>query len=279
MLKQRCRDSGEEKEKRARGRHGTAFVNFDDIMTDIAKNISVNCSTQPSNETKTAEPNKAGSIDPKQFALNSETFALNSETFAKAGEVLSNLAQHFVSVMDPFAAHEFIPPTQPNGNSSNTPTGSGSQNEPNQTKDSQVVIDDNQTNVPRTDAAPTPPQSNTPIVPVETVPVNSPIDLVTIEDDVEIPTAPRQSSPTPDWAMVDEFGYVDDASQSKNTGAIPKTSTTSNPSSVASIDTGAHALPNYAVLARDLEDHLHHTLISQSSQTPPQMPIAYHTSK
>ncbi|KAG4074497.1 hypothetical protein HA402_015786 [Bradysia odoriphaga] len=271
MLKQRCRDFGEDKDKerRARGRHSTAFVNFDDIMTDIAKNISVNCTAQPANETnKNAEQNKTSPIDPKQFALS-------SETFAKAGEVLSNLAQHFVSVMDPFAVHEFIPTTEPTGANTPAPTGSGTQNVPNKMNDSQtVVIDENQENNAKEaqmDASPavvpTPPQSNTP--------TESAKDLVTIEDDVEIPSAPRESSPTPDWAMVDAFGIVEEARQPKNTGAIPKTPAIPTPTaSIGSAD--AVPLPNYAVLARDLEDHLHHTLKSQASQTPPQMPIVHH---
>lgn len=277
MLKQRCRDScdDKDKDKRARGRHSSAFVNFDDIMTDIAKNISVNCTTQPSNDPKNAEQNATGPIDPKQFVLN-------SETFAKAGEVLSNLAQHFVSVMDPFAVHEFVPTTEPNGNSDSTntaaSTSNATQNEPKKTNDSQTaVVDENQdksVHEPQSDAAqaavPTPPQSHTPVVPAET---NA--NLVTIEDDVEIPLAPRDSSPTPDWAMVDAFGYVEEAGQPRNTGAIPKTSAIPTPASIGSVD-AAQALPNYAILARDLEDHLHTTLKSQSSQTPPQVPIVHH---
>lgn len=280
MLKQRCRESGEEKEKdkRARGRHSTAFANFDDIMTDIAKNYSVNCTTQATNETKNVEQNVNAQIDPKQFVLN-------SETFAKAGEVLSNLAQHFVSVMDPFAVHEFIPTTEPNGNATGAPasTSNATQSEPKNTNCCEAVpVEENQdknANAAAPSAVPTPPQSNTPAVPVERDTNN----LVTIEDDVEIPSAPREASPTQDWAMVDAFGTVEEApGQSNHTGAIPKTPAIPTPASVGSVD-AAQAMPNYAVLARDLEDHLRTTLKSQSSQTPtqtpPQMPIVHHHSK
>lgn len=264
MMKQRCafRESceGKDKDKKARHhRNENAFVAFDDIMTDIAKNISTHCTTQPSNEAaQNAEQNgnKPNPIDPKQFALN-------SETFAKAGEVLSNLAQHFVSVMDPFAVHEFIPTTQTNAN--------GAQNEASKAGEPQKANDDNQNT--GSDAQPdTVPlvASVTPTESATSIPAKE--QVVTIEDLEEMPSAPpRQSSPIPDWAVVDAFGHVE-GDQPKNTGAIPKTSSVHTPTSVGSVD-AAQALPNYAILARDLEDHLHHTLKSQASQTPPQMPI------
>lgn len=274
MMKQRCsfRESceGKEKDKKARHRNDNAFVSFDDIMTDIAKNISTHCTTQPSTEPKNAEQNrdKSNPIDPKQFALN-------SETFAKAGEVLSNLAQHFVSVMDPFAVHEFIPPTQTNGN--------GTQSETKKADEPQKVADENQDKglnvqpnvVPLATSTPPTILSFTP--PATPVTANSPKELVTIEDVTELPSAPRDSSPIPDWAVVDAFGQIEGHIEPpQNTGAIPKTSAIQTPSSVGSVD-AAQALPNYAILARDLEDHLHLTLKSQASQTPPpQMPIIHH---
>jgi len=264
MMKQRCsfRDNGEGKEKDKRARHhrnDSAYVVFDDIMTDIAKNISTHCNVQAPTDANNAEQSRDKSsptIDPKQFALN-------SETFAKAGEVLSNLAQHFVNVMDPFAVHEFIPTTQANGN--------GTQNETNKPAEPQKVADNNA--VPL--AASTPPQPIIPIVPSTPIPVNAVNEqLVTIEDVADVPSAPRDSSPTPDWVEVDAFGRIE-GEQPKHTGAIPKTSTAQTPTSVGSVD-AAQPLPNYAILARDLEDHLHHTLKSQASQTPPQMPIIHH---
>lgn len=260
MMKQRCafREAyeGKDKDKRARHRNDNAFVAFDDIMTDIAKNISTQCTTQTSNDAPSAEQNKDKSNPIEQFTLN-------SETFAKAGEVLSNLAQHFVSVMDPFAVHEFIPTTQTNGN--------GTQNEVNKPEES---TGDNRNK----NAQPTAVPLATPIVPTPAVPtptVHSLNEQVTIEDVEEMPSAPtapsaRDSSPT-DWAVVDAFGHIE-GDQAKNTGVIPKTPAVQTPGSVGSVD-AAQALPNYAILARDLEDHLHHTLKSQASQTPPQMPI------
>lgn len=271
MMKQRCsmREAceGKEKDKKARHRNDNAFVAFDDIMTDIAKNISTHCSTQPSTEKHNAEQNndKSSPIDPKQFVLN-------SETFAKAGEVLSNLAQHFVSVMDPFAVHEFIPNTQTNVN--------GTQNETKKADEPQTVTDENQdkgsnaqpTSVPSTSSESTPLLTPT-VSATPSVTENSPKELVTIEDVIEPTSAPRDSSPIPDWAMVDALGHIE-GDQPKNTGAIPKASAIQTPTSVSSVD-AAQALPNYAILARDLEDHLHHTLKSQASQTP-QMPIIHH---
>lgn len=261
MMKQRCsfRDTCE-KDKRSRHRNDHAFVAFDDIMTDIAKNISTHCTTQPSNDANNAEQNKEKSnpMDPKQFALN-------SETFAKAGEVLSNLAQHFVNVMDPFAVHEFIPTTQTNGNGSQ-------QMETNTADQPQKATDENQngSNVQPTAVPFAASTLATPIVPTP-VPIHSVNEQVTIEDVDDIASAPRDSSPIPDWAVVDAFGHIE-GDQVKRTGAIPKTPVVQSPSSVGSVD-AAQALPNYAILARDLDDHLHHTLISQASQTPPQMPI------
>lgn len=282
MMKQRCsfRDNfeGKDKDKRARHRHDTGFVAFDDIMTDIAKNLSTQCT---SNDANTADQNKekASPIDPKQFVLN-------SETFAKAGEVLSNLAQHFVSVMDPFAVHDqFIPTNQTSGASAQATN----QNVATKTDESEKAADKSQENgftvqsnagpfnvaplMATQFAAPTLPTPILPVAPVSVNPVNS---QVTIEDVVDVPSAPRDSSPTPDWAVVDAFGHIDEGEQTKHTGTIPKTPTAKTPSSVGS----AEALPNYAILARDLEDHLHHTLKSQASQTPPQqVPIVHHPSK
>lgn len=275
MMKQRCsfRDNfeGKDKDKRARHRHSTGYT-FDDIMTDIAKNISTQCTTQPSNEANNADQNppKSNPIDP------TAQFALNSETFAKAGEVLSNLAQHFVSAMDPFAVHEFAATGQ-----TPTPTNvSGTQNETNKAAEAQKVAAENQDidlNAVR-QAVPLIPTTTTPIEPATSIPSNSSNEIVTIEDVIEQPSAPRDSSPTPDWAVVDAFGHIED--QPKNYGAIPKTSSAiPTPNSVGSVDAAqAQALPNYAVLARDLEDHLHHTLKSQASQTP-QMPVHHHPSK
>lgn len=274
MMKQRCsyRDSfeGKEKDKRARHRHDTGFVAFDDIMTDIAKNLSTHCT---SNDANNAEQNKekASPIDPKQFALN-------SETFAKAGEVLSNLAQHFVSVMDPFAAHEFIPTNQTSGNADQK--GTSKTDEPEKVDKSQENDFTGQFNAAPFNVAP--PNTvqfaaSTLSSPTTTpISVNSQQDQVTIEDVVEVPSAPRDSSPIPDWAVVDAFGHIDEGDQTKHTGTIPKTTASKTPSSVGSADV---QLPNYAILARDLEDHLHHTLKSQASQTPPQVPIVHHPSK
>lgn len=283
-MKQRCsfRDGceGKDKEKRARHRNEnhSAFVAFDDIMTDIVKNISTQCTTQPqpTNEaaTNATNQNRANPIDP------TKQFALNSETFSKAGEVLSNLAQHFVSVMDPFAVHEFIPTTT---TTSDYRTQSETNNRPDeQPKVAEENVDKNSNDQPS--AAVSIPPSNTPIVPATPVPVETPKERVTIEDVIEAPTStPRDSSPATDWAVVDSFGHIEEGGdqQPKHTGAIPKTPTAVHtPSSVGSVDAAAaQALPNYAILARDLEDHLHHTLKSQASQTPPQMPIVHHPSK
>lgn len=281
MMKQRCsfREGceGKDKEKRARHRNeNSAFVTFDDIMSDIVKNISTQCTTQSptSSDATNANQNKANPIDPKQFALN-------SETFSKAGEVLSNLAQHFVSVMDPFAVHEFIPATPPmNGNDNQNKTNINKPDEPQNVAEENVVNNFNEQSSPMApSAASSMSPSNTPITPV---PADMPKERVTIEDVIEPTPAPRDSSPAADWAVVDSFGHIEEAGdQPKHTGAIPKTqSTVHTPtSSVGSVDASAtaQALPNYAVLARDLEDHLHHTLKShQASQTPPQMPIVHH---
>lgn len=271
MMKQRCsfRDNfeGKDKDKRARHRHSTGYT-FDDIMTDIAKNISTQCTTQSSNEANNAEPNppKSQPIDPMQFALN-------SETFAKAGEVLSNLAQHFVSAMDPFAVHEFSATSQ-------TPTATnvnGTENETSKADEAKKVAAENQ-DIDMNAVRQAVPLIPTPMEPATSTPSNSPNEIVTIEDVIEQPSAPRDSSPTPDWAVVDAFGHIEE--QPKNYGAIPKTSSAiPTPNSVGSVDAAqAQALPNYAVLARDLEDHLHHTLKSQASQTP-QMPVIHHPSK
>jgi len=273
MMKQRClfRDA-EGKEKKSRHRQDHAFIGFDDIMTDIAKNFSAQCTTQPSNETKNSEKNgenKSHENDAKQFALN-------TDTFAKAGVVLSNLAQHFVSVMDPFAVHEFIP-TVPTTQTNSTEPKPNSAQPAEKKDDNQQKVSVEASNLP-TNSMPSTESisstgssvsSTTPIIPI----VDSPKEQVTIEDLIELPSAPRDSSPIPDWALVDSNGHVE-GDQPKHTGAIPKTSPIATPS-VESTDS-AQALPNYAVLARDLENHLHHTLKSQASQTPPQMPIVHH---
>lgn len=283
-MKQRCGFRGEgwegkDKDKRARHRNeNPAFVAFDDIMTDIAKNISAHCTTQPSNEPSNAEPSreKATPIDPIQYALS-------SETFAKAGEVLSNLAHHFVNVMDPFAMHA----NQTSGNSSqasgsaNQMNGNSNPNEATKTNEEQNVADENQnggSNV-QSEASVSNSASNEPIVPTTD---SAKEQVVTIEDvmDCEPSSPPRETTPTHDWAVVDSFGRVEETDQTKQTGAIPKVPVVQSPaSSVGSVVDGAAALPNYAVLARDLENHLHHTLKSQASQTPPQMPIIHHPSK
>lgn len=277
LLKQRCssfRDAseGKDKDRKSRHRNESAFVAFDDIMADIAKNISTHCIVQPStNDANNSEQNQEKSIPTQSTPIDPKQFALNSETFAKAGEVLSNLAQHFVSVMDPFAVHEFIPNTQTNAN--------GPKNETKKADEPQTVVQENEDKglnaVPVAES--TKPKETSPIVAAAaSIPVNSPKEQVTIEDVIDQPSAPRDSSPTADWFVVDANGHIED--QPKTTGAIPKTSAVETPISVGSVD-AAQALPNYAILARDLEDHLHLTLKSQASQTPPQMPIIHHPSK
>jgi len=269
MMKQRClfREAYEakEKDKKPRHRHDNPIHVFDDIMTDIAKNISTHCTTQTSNETKSAEQSKehkSNENDPQQFALN-------SETFAKAGVVLSNIAQHFASVMDPFAVHEFIPTTQM---TSNEPTPNSAQSPEKKAAEAQKVADEKQAEATNIQTNPMPwNEAATPMA------VDSPKELVTIEDLPDQPSAhvtePRDSSPIPDWALVDVNGQVE-GDQPKNTGAIPKT--VSPPAETPNSIGSAQALPNYAVLARDLENHLQYTLKSQASQTPPQMPILHH---
>lgn len=281
MMKQRCsfRDAeGKEKDKKSRHhRHENTFNVFDDIMTDIAKNISTHCSTQASNETKNAEPNaenKPNGNDAKQFALN-------ADTFSKAGVVLSNLAQHFASVMDPFAVHEFIPIVPTTQTNSNDPKPNSAQPEVNKANEQQTPMGE-AVNLPTNSIPSTESMSSaTPMAPATSATADSNKEQVTIEDLIELPAAPRDSSPIPDWALVDANGQVE-GDQPRHTGAIPKTTPIPTPIptpvSVESVDS-AQALPNYAVLARDLENHLHHTLKSQASQTPPQMPIVHHPSE
>lgn len=266
MMKQRClfRENceGKDKDKKPRHRHhDTAYNVFDDLVTNFAKNMSANCTNAPSNEANNSEQNKENSAN----VGDAQQFVLNADTFAKAGSVLSNLAQHFASVMDPFAVHEFIPTTQTN---SNEPKANDCQPEEKKADDQQNVTDEKQN-----DASNLPSNSMTPIATTPTpVAVPSPENQVTVEDLIELPSAPRDPSPVQDWALVDANGQVE-GDQPKHTGAIPKSSAVQTPSSVGSVD-AAQALPNYAILARDLENHLHHTLKSQASQTPPQMPIA-----
>lgn len=315
MMKQRClfRESfdGKEKEKECRRRHShhnKYSVNFDDIMADIAKNISSQCvpesPTQYANMSGQSEK-KNGEKDPKQCDQNTESlakagcvlsniaqhfasvidattpanngktnesngaksneekqnqFALNTETFTKAGVVLSNLAQHFASVMDPFAIHEFTSTTPVNSNEAKT----------NETQSENAKSDEPK----KSDAEDkeTAELLTQPITPTaSTLSISPPIstnDLVTIEDLVESPVVDvierRESSPIPDWALVDANGQVEE-NQPKHTGAIPK--------NVATPIAVAQPLPNYAVLARDLQDHLQNPLKSQASQTPPLVQI------
>lgn len=278
MLKQRCslREAceGKEKDKKSRHRQDNPLNVFDDIMTDITKNISTHCAAQAANVINNAKE----TVEDKSNESNAKQFALNTETFAKAGEVLSNLAQHFASVMDPFAVHEFIATTQENSKEAKPNTAQPEEKKADEsrkvTEQKQQKTSDLQTKT-MPSAAFIPPTSSIPITPIvpatlsASAAVDSSNQQVTIEDLIEEPSAniaeARDSSPIPDWALVDANGHVE-GDQPKDTGSIPKTVSpqVQTPSNVP-------PLPNYAVLARDLEEHLHHTLESQAPQAAPPM--------
>lgn len=229
-----------------------AFVAFEDIMADIRPQSAIQPSNNDANNSK-QNREKSNPIwpDPKQFALN-------SNSFAKAGEVLSNLAQP----MDPIAVSEPITNSQ---NHTNENENTKKEDEP------QSVAQEYQKRLwyILPEAESTTPTETTPLVTAASMPVNSPEEQVTIKYAIDFP-APRESSPSADWFVVDANDHIDD--QRKNTGAIPKTPAVRTPG-VGS----APALPNYSTLAKDLEDNL--TLKSQASQTPPRMPIIHHPSK
>jgi len=275
MMKHRgsCREAseGKEKDKKFRHREDVPSKAFDNLMNGIAR--SFNVVIEPSNEPKNAEKsntnesneNKSTESNANEFATNSEAFAVTSETFAKAGLVLANLVQNFTNIMDPFTTPE-----------SDSPRRVVAQEKATETSDSQ--------NNPKPSAERT--------LPIQPTAATVPTEKVTIEDIDDVPellsgpfSGPfpepqlrnqieSRDSPPPGWDVIEVVDDIVDIADPKYTGAIPKTTPSTTPSA-PKVESSTLALPNYAVLARDLENHLQYTLKSPALQTPP-MPIVHH---